>query len=75
MLSACSGASSPGSPTSAQERFAGIAAQHQESVQRHLSQAAENDYESSSEEEDLNDESILTKMVKTFRNTNGKCWC
>jgi len=63
--------SGPGSPVSTNHRFADIAAKHQQSVQRHLTQSSQDDdYESSSEEDDLNDEGIMSKMVKTFQNTN-----
>ena len=56
------------------DRFANAAAQHQEAVQRHLSnQANENEYESSSEEEELNDDDIISKMMKTFQGSNGAC--
>ena len=54
------------------DRFASAAAQHQQSVQRHLSsQAAEGEYESSSEEEELNDDDIIAKMMTTFQGPNS----
>ncbi len=59
---------------SAQERFEDVASKHQQSVQWHLSQqttTSSDAYESSSEEEDLNDNSIMDSMLKTFKSTGG----
>ncbi len=65
-------------------RFQDAAAQHQRNVQRHLSKQSSGSgsggsgspskespdaYESSEEEEDMNDDSILQSMLKSFQGT------
>ncbi len=50
----------------AESRFQTAAAKHQESAQRLLDEDA---YQSSSEEEDLDDEQIFEKLWKSFRAT------
>ncbi len=62
----------------AAERFQDAAAEHQRNVQRHLSkhrssspteEATSDVYESSEEEDSMNDESILQSMLKSFQGT------
>ena len=74
-----SGGSSPDSPhraktpISADDRFQTAATKHQVSMQRHLQADGANGdgYESSDEEESLNDQGILQSMMKSFSTNSG----
>ena len=62
--------------TAATERFQDAAAEHQRNVQRHLTKQGPSSpvegqdmYESSEEEDEMNDDSILQSMLKSFQGT------
>lgn len=57
---------------SAESRFQDAADQHQEAAKLHLGNAEDNEYESSEDEDALNDENILDSMLKSFRGSMGK---
>lgn len=56
---------------SAESKFKDAADQHQEAAKLHLRNAGDNEYESSEDEDDLNDENILDSVLKSFRGTIG----
>jgi len=59
-------------PDCTESRFHDAVSRHQQAAQHHLENVAD-DFDSSDEEEELNDDEILTSVVKNFSVTSGKC--
>ena len=59
-------------PITAESKFQDAAQRHQQNVQQHLtSQMSRPDYESSSEEEELNDTHIMTQTLRSYHGTDA----
>ena len=57
---------------SAETKYQDAALKHQQKVQQHLSsQASKDDYESSSEEEELNEDDIMSKTLCSYHGTGA----
>ena len=58
-----------GKQESAEKRFENISSRHQESLKKHMTNYE--DYESSEDEEELNDDGILQKLLNSYPGQSG----